>query len=35
MTKLTHNVIIKAWFLKAVIELNLCDTPNETFDIDK
>ena len=35
MPKLTHLVIIKSWTLKAVLELDLCDTPNETFDRDK
>ncbi len=35
MTKLTHLVIIKSLTLKAVLELDLCVTPNETFDIDK
>ncbi len=35
MTKLTHLVIIKSLTLKAVLELDICDTPNETFDIDK
>ncbi len=35
MTKLTHLVIIKSSTLKAVLEIDLCNTPNETFDIDK
>ncbi len=35
MTILTHLFIIKSLTLKAVLELDLCDTPNETFDIDK
>ncbi len=32
----THSsVILKSLTLKAVLELDVCDTPNETYDIDK
>ena len=33
--KIIHIVIMNSLTLKTVLELDLCDTPNETFDIDK